>query len=128
MSETATRPEVRTAQAHRLRAAVRALVHRFSLSERADVDCCGLTVAQAATLEALRGSPPLRLGAPGRPLRLTPSPPTPHLPPPRPAPRGAGRGRRARGAPGGGGGAAGAGFDAPPPAGERAAAQVERRE
>ena len=29
------------------------LVRRFSLSERADVSCCGVTVAQAATLEAL---------------------------------------------------------------------------
>jgi hypothetical protein len=49
--------------AAQLRALVAALVRRFSLSERADVECCGLTVAQSATLEALRGgegSPPAR--------------------------------------------------------------------
>ena len=60
-------------EAARLRAAVRALVRRFSVSERADVECCGLTVAQAATLEALRASPRLRLGGLGRRLGITPS-------------------------------------------------------
>ena len=35
--------------------AVRGLVRRFSISERADVACCGMTVAQAATLETLHG-------------------------------------------------------------------------
>ena len=46
-------------EAKRLRAAVRALVRRFSVSERADVECCGLTVAQAATLvtECLKERP-----------------------------------------------------------------------
>ncbi len=48
--------------ARRLLAAIRALVRRFQLSERADVSCCGLTVAQAATLEALAASGPTRLG------------------------------------------------------------------
>ncbi len=56
-----------------LRAAIAALVRRFSLSERADVLCCGLTVAQAATLEALRGGEPVRLGPLARRLGITPS-------------------------------------------------------
>ena len=60
-------------EASRLRAAVRALVRRFSVSERADVECCGLTVAQAATLEALRATPRMRLGALSRRLGITPS-------------------------------------------------------
>ncbi len=60
-------------EATRLRAAVRALVRRFSVSERADVECCGLTVAQAATLEALRAVPRMRLGALSRRLGITPS-------------------------------------------------------
>ena len=34
-----------------LRNAIRGLVRRFSISERADVSCCGMTVAQAATLD-----------------------------------------------------------------------------
>ena len=60
-------------EAIRLRGAVRALVRRFSISERADVECCGLTVAQAATLEALGGTPRMRLGALSRRLGITPS-------------------------------------------------------
>ncbi len=59
--------------AARMRSAVMALVRRFSVSERADVECCGLTVAQAATLEALRATPRMRLGALGRRLGITPS-------------------------------------------------------
>lgn len=58
--------------AHRLRAAIQALVRRFSVSERADVQCCGMTVAQAATLEALRDRP-LRLGRLGERLGIAPS-------------------------------------------------------
>lgn len=57
----------------RLLAAIRALVRRFSVSERADVSCCGMTVAQAATLEALRAAGPLRMGALSRRLGITPS-------------------------------------------------------
>src|SRR5262245_2829226 len=38
---------------------VRALVRRFAISERADVFCCGMTIAQAATLETLRLEGPL---------------------------------------------------------------------
>jgi DNA-binding MarR family transcriptional regulator len=60
-------------EAVRLRAAIGALVRRFALSERADVVCCGLTVAQAATLEALRGGGPVRLGSLARRLGITPS-------------------------------------------------------
>ena len=60
------------AQAQRLQEVIRTLVRRFSLAERADVSCCGMTVAQAATLEALaeRG---LRLSELGRRLGITPS-------------------------------------------------------
>lgn len=51
----------RTDDADRLMSAIQALVRRFSLVERADTACCGMTVAQAATLEALgrEGSVPL---------------------------------------------------------------------
>jgi DNA-binding MarR family transcriptional regulator len=56
----------------RLRAAVRALVHRFSISERADVACCGVTVAQAAALEALSPDS-IGLGELGRRLGIAPS-------------------------------------------------------
>lgn len=59
--------------AARMRSAVMALVRRFSVSERADVECCGLTVAQAATLEALRATPRLRLKSLGRRLGIAPS-------------------------------------------------------
>lgn len=58
--------------AKRLMEAIRLLVRRFSLAERADVACCGMTVAQAATLEALiDGS--LRLGDLGQRLGIAPS-------------------------------------------------------
>lgn len=55
-----------------LRALVSVIVRRFSLAERADVDCCGLTVAQAATLEALQPGP-MRLGELAQRLGITPS-------------------------------------------------------
>jgi DNA-binding MarR family transcriptional regulator len=59
-------------QAQQLRECIRALVRRFSLAERADMGCCGMTVAQAATLEALtEGS--LRLSDLGRRLGIAPS-------------------------------------------------------
>jgi DNA-binding MarR family transcriptional regulator len=57
----------------RLRAAIRALVRRFAVSERADVACCGVTVAQAAALEALGTEGPTRLGDLGRRLGIAPS-------------------------------------------------------
>jgi DNA-binding MarR family transcriptional regulator len=60
-------------QAATLRAAVQALVRRFGVSERADVACCGVTVAQAAALEALAAVGPLRLGDLGRRLGIAPS-------------------------------------------------------
>jgi len=60
-------------QGLRLRASVRALVRRFSISERADVACCGMTIAQAATLEVLLAERSLRLGALGQRLGISPS-------------------------------------------------------
>jgi len=59
--------------AQRLRDGIRALVRRFSISERADVACCGMTVAQAATLETLATEGPMRLGDLGARLGITPS-------------------------------------------------------
>lgn len=57
----------------RLLDGIRLLVRRFAVSERADLSCCGLTVAQAATLDALRAEGPLRLSALGRRLGITAS-------------------------------------------------------
>jgi DNA-binding MarR family transcriptional regulator len=59
-------------QAQRLREAILALVRRFSLAERADMSCCGMTVAQAATLEALSCGG-LRLSDLGKRLGIAPS-------------------------------------------------------
>jgi DNA-binding MarR family transcriptional regulator len=69
MNDVATTP----GSATRLMESVRALVRRFGLAERADVSCCGMTVAQAATLEALFHADGLRLGELGRRLGITPS-------------------------------------------------------
>ena len=66
------KPIAQARHAAELRSLVAAIVRRFSLAERADVDCCGLTVAQAATLEALQ-SRPMRLGALAQSLGITPS-------------------------------------------------------
>jgi DNA-binding MarR family transcriptional regulator len=60
-------------EAARLRASIRALVRRFAVSERADVACCGVTVAQAAALEALGAAGPTRLRELGRRLGIAPS-------------------------------------------------------
>jgi DNA-binding MarR family transcriptional regulator len=60
-------------EAERLRALIRALVRRFQLAERADISCCGVTVAQAATLEALADGGGLRLGELGSRLGITAS-------------------------------------------------------
>jgi len=59
-------------QARRLRESILTLVRRFSLAERADISCCGMTVAQAATLEALADGD-LRLGDLGKRLGITAS-------------------------------------------------------
>jgi DNA-binding MarR family transcriptional regulator len=59
-------------QVHRLREAIRGLVRRFSLAERADMSCCGMTVAQAATLQALNDGN-LRLSDLGTRLGIAPS-------------------------------------------------------
>jgi DNA-binding MarR family transcriptional regulator len=60
-------------RARELLRGVRGLVRRFSVAERADVACCGVTVAQAATLETLNREGPLRLGSLGKRLGVTPS-------------------------------------------------------
>lgn len=54
-----------------LMARIRALVRRFSIVERADLSCCGMTVAQAATLDALGRTDGLRLGDLGRRLGIS---------------------------------------------------------
>jgi DNA-binding MarR family transcriptional regulator len=59
--------------ARRLLDGIQLLVRRFAISERADVNCCGLTVAQSATLDALRAEGPLRPSALGRRLGITAS-------------------------------------------------------
>jgi DNA-binding MarR family transcriptional regulator len=64
--------DFQNSQAQQLREAIRALVRRFSLAERADMNCCGMTVAQAATLEAL-GDGGLRLSDLGKRLGIAPS-------------------------------------------------------
>jgi DNA-binding MarR family transcriptional regulator len=60
-------------RARELLVGIRGLVRRFSVAERADVACCGVTVAQAATLETLSRGGPLRMGSLGRRLGVTPS-------------------------------------------------------
>jgi DNA-binding MarR family transcriptional regulator len=52
---------------------IQLLVRRFAIAERADVSCCGLTVAQSAALDVLHAEGPLRLAALGRRLGITPS-------------------------------------------------------
>lgn len=70
--KTRTR-ESRSEEALRLHQGIRALVRRFAISERADVSCCGMTIAQAATLEALRSVGDMRLGDLRRRLGITAS-------------------------------------------------------
>jgi DNA-binding MarR family transcriptional regulator len=60
-------------QTSQFRAGLRALLRRFSISERADIGCCGVTVAQAATLGTLRAEGAMRLGTLGRRLGISPS-------------------------------------------------------
>jgi len=62
-----------TDHARRMMESIRALTRRFALSERADVACCGITVAQAATLDVLAASGPMRQLELGRQLGVTPS-------------------------------------------------------
>ena len=57
-------------QARKLSSAIAGLVRRFALSERADVSCCGMTVAQAATLGVLRDRGSTRLGPLGSRLGI----------------------------------------------------------
>jgi DNA-binding MarR family transcriptional regulator len=71
--EASVTTAIATDEARALRDGIRALVRRFAVSERADVSCCGMTVAQAATLDVLAREGPLRLGALGRQLGISPS-------------------------------------------------------
>jgi DNA-binding MarR family transcriptional regulator len=76
MSEERTKAGAATAtrtEAQALRASIKLLVRRFSIGERADAACCGVTVAQAAALEALRSEGAMRLGTLGKRLGITPS-------------------------------------------------------
>ena len=59
-------------QARQLQLGIRTLVRRFSLAERSDMSCCGMTVAQAATLQALVDGA-LRLGELSKRLGITAS-------------------------------------------------------
>lgn len=57
---------------------IQTLVRRFSISERAEVSCCGMTVAQAAAVQALRAGS-LRMGELARRLGISPSTATRNL-------------------------------------------------
>ena len=70
---TAPDTEAQASDVARLRTSFTALLRRFSISERADVQCCGMTVAQAATLEALGREGTMRLGRLGKLLGIAPS-------------------------------------------------------
>lgn len=59
--------------ARRLRTAVAAVVRRFQLAARADLACCGMTVAQAAALESLARRDGMTPGELGRELGISPS-------------------------------------------------------
>lgn len=73
MSE-ATSEQLQSAEpARRLQWLVQALVRRFAVAERAEISCCGTTVAQAAALSALRMAGPTRAGDLGRRLGIDPS-------------------------------------------------------
>ena len=63
---------IHDSRAKRLHEGISLLVRRFSLAERADISCCGMTVAQAATLQALSQGP-LRLSELGTRLGIAPS-------------------------------------------------------
>jgi DNA-binding MarR family transcriptional regulator len=71
--DKASEQDVRESDVRRFRSLLRALLRRFSLSERADTECCGMTVAQAAALEALGTRGALRLGRLGQLLGIAPS-------------------------------------------------------
>jgi MarR family 2-MHQ and catechol resistance regulon transcriptional repressor len=60
-------------QARLLLDGLRALVRTQQISERANVSCCGLTVAQAASLQVLQVEGPMRMGDLGRRLGIAPS-------------------------------------------------------
>jgi DNA-binding MarR family transcriptional regulator len=64
---------MQTTEALRLRHAINALVRRFQLAARADFACCGMTVAQAATLRALAAEDDRRSSNLSRHLGVSPS-------------------------------------------------------
>ena len=66
-------PSPRDLDARRLRTMLATIVRRFRIAERADLACCGTTVAQAATLEALARRNDMPLGELGRELGISPS-------------------------------------------------------
>lgn len=69
---TVSAPHATDRQARQLQQAIKALVRRFALAERSDMSCCGMTVAQSATLQALSEGD-LRLGELSRRLGITAS-------------------------------------------------------
>ena len=56
-----------------LLAGLRALIRTQQIAERADVACCGMTVAQAATIHVLYLEGAMRMGALSRRLGIAPS-------------------------------------------------------
>lgn len=76
---TGKSPIPRTDLARELWRSIRALVRRCGVSERAEVSCCGMTVAQAAALEALRTAGEMRPGDLGKSLGIHPSTATRNL-------------------------------------------------
>ncbi len=76
---TGKSPIPRTDLARELWRSIRALVRRCGVSERAEVSCCGMTVAQAAALEALSAAGETRPGDLGKSLGIHPSTATRNL-------------------------------------------------
>ena len=72
---TATAPDRHASELWR---AIQLLVRRFSISERSEVSCCGMTVAQAAAVEAL-ATGPLSMSDLARRLGISPSTATRNL-------------------------------------------------
>lgn len=68
-----TTPSPLDADARRFRRTIATLVRRFHLAERADVACCGMTVAQAGALETLARRDGLRASRLAAALGISPS-------------------------------------------------------
>lgn len=65
--------ENRRERVRRVRGLLELLLRRFALAGRADVACCGMTVAQAATLNTLSTEGAMRLGTLSVRLGISPS-------------------------------------------------------